>query len=243
LPVRIAVITDVHANLPALEAALHAIAGEQCAAIYHTGDVVGAGPYPAETLDRMLHTPNMHLLMGNHDEWLVNGIPNPRPDWMSDGEAAHHRWVREQIDPALRAVVAEWPFAVDEAWHGLPVTFTHYARDQSGTEFAEIIPAPVAVDLDQMFPDNGAALIFYGHNHLPSDVQGKARYVNPGSLGCSSEPHARFAILEIDRDGEYTVQQHVVPYDPTELFRQFEERQVPERDFILGAIFRQQSAI
>jgi putative phosphoesterase len=241
LPTRIAVITDVHANLPALEAALDAIAGERCEAIYHTGDVVGFGPYPAEVLDRLLQTPKMHLLMGNHDEWLAKGVPDPRPEWMSEGEARHHHWVREQIAPSLRATVAEWPYAIEETWHGLPVMFTHYARDKNGAGFVEIIPAPVAIDLDQIFPDNGATLVFYGHNHLPSDEQGRARYVNPGSLGCSSEPQARYAILEIDDDGSYALEQHVVPYDQTELFRQFAEREVPERDFIVGTIFRQQA--
>jgi putative phosphoesterase len=241
LPNRIAIITDVHANLPALEAALSAIAEARCEAIYHTGDVVGFGPYPAEVLDRLLHTPKMHLLMGNHDEYLANGIPDPRPVWMSEGEARHQCWVREQIAPALRAAVAEWPYAIEETWHGLPVMFTHYARDRGGAVFAEIIPAPVAIDLDKLFPDNGAKLVFYGHNHLPSDEQGRARYVNPGSLGCGSEPQARYAILDIAEDGSYLLEQHVVPYDQTDLFRQFEERDVPERDFIVGVIFRQQA--
>lgn len=241
MPSRIAVITDVHANLPALESALSAIAEEGCEAIYHTGDVVGFGPYPAEVLDRLLHTPKLHLLMGNHDEWLANGIPDPRPAWMSEGEARHHLWVREQIAPALRAVVAEWPYAIEETWQDLPVMFTHYARDKGGAGYAEIIPAPVAIDLDQLFPDNGAKLVFYGHNHLPSDAQGRARYINPGSLGCGSEPLARYAILVIAEDGGYVLEQHVVPYDQTDLFRQFEERDVPERDFIVGVIFRQQA--
>ena len=239
LPSSIAIITDVHANLPALEVALAAIADEGCEAIYHTGDVVGAGPYPAETLQRMLQTPNLRPIMGNHDALLVNGIPDPLPDWMSEGEARHHHWVREQIDPALRTEVATWPYLRRATWHGLAVTFAHYARDPHGLGFAPIVPAPVAMDLDKLFPDDGAKLIFYGHNHLPSDEAGRARYVNPGSLGCSSEPHARFAVLEIADDGTYVVQRHVVPYDPTELFRQFEERQVPERDFIRALFFRQ----
>lgn len=242
MPTRIAVITDVHANLPALEAALQAIAAEGCEAIYHTGDVVGFGPYPAETLDRLLHTRNVHFLMGNHDAILAEGVPDPLPEWMSEGEARHQRWVREQIAPEVRAVVAAWPYALHEDWHGVPVTFTHYARDENGDTFAEIVPAPVARDLDRMFPANGAKFVFYGHNHLPSDEQGRARYVNPGSLGCNSEPEARFAILEIGEDGEYVLHQHVVPYDPTELIRQFALREVPERDFILGTIFRQQAA-
>src|SRR5690349_24978652 len=107
---RIAVITDVHANLPALDAALAAIARAGCDAIFHTGDALGIGPYPAECLDRLLGTPNMRCLMGNHDEWFAHGLPAPRPAWMSEGEEQHQRWTHAQLDPALRAVVADWPW-------------------------------------------------------------------------------------------------------------------------------------
>lgn len=46
---RIVIITDVHANLPALEAALAAIRADGATAIYHIGDAIGIGPFPAES--------------------------------------------------------------------------------------------------------------------------------------------------------------------------------------------------
>jgi fructose-1,6-bisphosphatase len=64
---RIAVITDAYANFPALDAALAAIRGDGVVAVYHTGDAIGIGPFPTEVLDRLLHEPRMHLVMGNHD--------------------------------------------------------------------------------------------------------------------------------------------------------------------------------
>src|SRR5262249_47988655 len=102
--VRVAVLTDAHGNLPALRAALHAIRQEGCAAVYHPGDAIGIGPYPAETLDLLLDTPNVRFAMGNHDDWFANGLPQPQPAWMSDGCVAHQNWVHSCLDPALRAV-------------------------------------------------------------------------------------------------------------------------------------------
>ena len=79
---RIAVITDAHANLPVLDAALAAIRGDGVSAVYHTGDAIGIGPFPAEVLDRLLHEPGMRPVMGNHDVWFVFGLPSPgRPGW------------------------------------------------------------------------------------------------------------------------------------------------------------------
>ena len=84
---RTAVITDAHANLPALDAALAAIRGDGVAAVYHTGDAIGIGPFPAEVLDRLLHEPRMRSVMGNHDAWFAFGLPCPRPARMGEGGA------------------------------------------------------------------------------------------------------------------------------------------------------------
>jgi len=53
---KIVVITDTHANLPALEALLKAVRTEGYDAIFHTGDAIAIGPYPAECLDLLLNT-------------------------------------------------------------------------------------------------------------------------------------------------------------------------------------------
>ena len=233
---KVAVLTDVHANLPALEAALGAIEHEHCDAIYHTGDAIGIGPFPAECLDRLLATPRMHLIMGNHDAWFASGLPRPQPSWMSDGEVAHQQWVHAQLDPGLRAVVARWPYVIHEEWEEVRVTLLHYVLDDTGQDFTAIVLDPTPVDLDRMFAAHRSELVFYGHHHPASDLHGRARYVNPGSLGCFDKPVARFAILQCTA-GAYTLQHHAVPYDDTSLFEELERRQVPEREFISRVFF------
>ena len=75
---RIAVFTDVHANLPALRAALEAIRARGCEAVFSTGDAIAIGPYPAECLDLLLGTPGIECVKGNHEAWLVNGLVNTK---------------------------------------------------------------------------------------------------------------------------------------------------------------------
>jgi hypothetical protein len=80
---RIAGIIDAHANLSALDAALTAIRAGGADAVYHTGDAIGLGPFPAEVLDRLLHEPGMRSVMGNHDAWIAFGLSCPgRPGWV-----------------------------------------------------------------------------------------------------------------------------------------------------------------
>jgi predicted phosphodiesterase len=79
MPTKIAVMTDVHANLPALQAALSAIKREGYDLLVHTGDAIAIGPYPAEAVDLLLSIPDSILVMGNHDAWFADGLFDPRP--------------------------------------------------------------------------------------------------------------------------------------------------------------------
>jgi predicted phosphodiesterase len=234
--VRIAVIADVHANLPALEAALGTISALDCHAIYCLGDAIAIGPHPAECLDLLLATPNVHPLMGNHELWFVDGLPTPQPAWMSDGEVAHQRWTHAQIDPALRPVVAQWPVVVEALLGGVRVTFLHYAPAATPAGFAAIVHRPDGETIDRIFARRAADVICYGHTHVAWDVQGRARYVNPGSLGCCQEPLAHFLTLTCSR-GACAVERHAVPYDDAPLIAAFAQRQVPERAFLARVFF------
>lgn len=234
--IRLAVITDLHANLPALQAALGAIASEGCDAIYHTGDAITIGPHNIECLDVLLGMPNAYLLKGNHDRWLVEGLPQPQPEWMDDGEVVHQRWVHAQLGPPYRDAVARWSMVIQEVLEGVRVTFLHYALGDAGDGFAPILHRPSAVELDRMFALYEADVLFYGHTHVAWDVQGRARYVNPGSLGCCAEALARFVVLECERGG-YEVLKYAVPYDDGPLYEAFEDRQVPVRQFLYRAFF------
>jgi predicted phosphodiesterase len=72
---KIAVITDAHANLPALKAALSSIKEEGCEKIYHVGDAIAIGPYPAETVDLIFETKNIKCVVGNHELYYLKGFP------------------------------------------------------------------------------------------------------------------------------------------------------------------------
>ncbi len=96
-----AVIADVHANLPALRAALAAIRQEGCDRIVHLGDAIGIGPQPAECLELLCGLQGATLIMGNHDAYFAHGIPDPRPAWMGEGELRHQRWIHTQLDERL----------------------------------------------------------------------------------------------------------------------------------------------
>jgi predicted phosphodiesterase len=237
--IKVAVFSDVHANLPALQAALAAIRPIGCDAIYHAGDAIAIGPHPAECLDLLLDTPDMHLIMGNHDAWFVHGLPQPRPEWLSEDELAHQHWLHAQLDPALKPVVARWPRVIQTEFGGVRVALMHYPPSPTGgrSACAPFLQAHTVPDMDALFATYQVDVVFYGHEHGACDVSGRARYVNPGSLGCHDKAMARFIILACEQ-GRYELHKHAVPYDDASLFTDLEKRQVPARAFIRRVFFK-----
>ena len=228
---RIAILTDTHGNLHALQAALAAARQEGCEAIYHTGDVVGIGPYPAECVD-LLTTVQAHYVLGNHEAYLLDLMPHDRASGMSADEVAHHAWVRDALGTSGRATVGAGPWLINKEIAGHRLAFMHYALDSSGRDFGPHVSEPTADTLDPLYAHHGADFVFYGHNHDPSDVRGRGRYINPGSLGCCHYPVARFVSLSVEDNGICEITKHAVPYDDTAFLQAFDDRAVPTRVLI-----------
>ena len=228
---KIILFTDTHANLPALQAFLRRAAQEGYDLLVHLGDAVAIGPYPAECLELLLELERCLFLMGNHDAWLAHGLPANYPEWMSEGEAAHQGWTQAQVPAEMAAAVASWPWQLAPVWDGVPVSLLHYALGEPPNLFKPIINAPTPADLEALFAPLATPYIFYGHHHPFSDLTGRSRFINPGSLGCSAEPVARYTVLTC-AGGQAEVRHDGVPYDDSPIWPTFTSRAVPERAFI-----------
>ena len=227
---RIGVIADAHANLPAAVAALDQLSVRGCATVFHAGDAIGIGPHPSEVL-ALLSEKRVRCVMGNHDRWFAFGLPPPRPPWMSEGEVEHQRWTHSQLSSAQRQEVRSWPYQLSLRLGTKTVAFLHYARSRDG-EF-ETTAAESAADLDRVFAQLTADIVVFGHDHRPRDLSFEARrFLNPGSLGCHDRPEARALTLTETSNGDVEIEQLVVAYDDRSLLADFELRQVPERAFI-----------
>jgi putative phosphoesterase len=233
---KIVVITDIHANLPALEAVLKTIQIEGYDALIQTGDVIGIGPYPLECLDLILSTPRTENIKGNHEVYFVNGVSNSPLGNISPSEVQHHRWTHACLTKEHKSMIANWPFLIKHEFEGVRAAFMHSGLGESGHDIQGIPRNANGVDLDKLYASHGADLVFYGHRHEDSDKQGQARYVNPGSLGCNHVATARYCTVEF-KHGHYQVDHHLVAYEDAGLLNAFEERQVPDRNFIYKAFF------
>lgn len=233
---KLVVLTDTHGNLPALKAVLRQVRTAGYDLLVHTGDAVAIGPYSRECVHLLHNMPKTKLLMGNHDAWLAHGLTTPNPPWLTAGEAEHHFWLSTAFPPEEKRLIAEWPYQSTINCENIDVTFTHYGLTNNKGDFKPIVTEPSGFDLDNIFQEHDADLLFYGHDHTASDRVGRAHYINPGSIGCYHQALARYVIVEFD-NGTYTVDYKIVPYDDLDLVRAFEDRQVPDREMIYKAFY------
>lgn len=206
---KLALISDVHGNLHALDAVLDDIAGQGVDATLALGDFL-SGPFdPAGVADRLMAL-GAPAVRGNHDRYLAEGRDD---DWHID------TFVRTLLQPRhldwLRALPAT-------AVHEGKVLLAHGTPRDDNTGWLDGLAGGNAVLLGREHIEREAEgfpyeVLLCGHTHVPRVVKlGDGRLVvNPGSVGLpfdSGSPDAHYAIIEKRRAG-WTVSLNSIPYD------------------------------
>ncbi len=199
---RLAVLSDPHGNLPALEAVLGEVDHARPDAIWAAGDLVGYNPWPNEVLS-LLKDRHVRAIRGNHDRAALSG----NTIGFNDLAAAAIRWTRIVLTPAsvgylkgledrMRVETAEGPIAM---YHGSPRDDDEYVWPWAASEEFVTVAR--------------ARIVILGHTHIPMAFAFRSGLlVNPGSVGQprDHDPRASWALLDTDRP---TFEIHRVRYD------------------------------
>jgi len=218
---RLAALSDIHGNLPALEAVLADIGRRGVDRIVNLGDLVSGPLWPRETAARLMPLA-LPTVRGNHERQLSELAPSA----MGASDAYAHA----QLTPAQRRWLAALPptLSLPHALlcHGTPHDDLCWLLDELAP------PRLRAADAQRVRERLGdapqAALVLCGHSHLPRTLRlDDGRLLcNPGSVGLpayaethpqphrveTGTPQARYAVLEY-RDGQWQAQLHAVDYD------------------------------
>jgi predicted phosphodiesterase len=249
---RLAAISDIHGNLPALQAVLADIDREGVDRIINCGDTLGGPLESAKTAD-LLMARGIPMIAGNHERQLLT-LPLEKLN-RSDACTA------SEITTAHRAWLASAPptlWLTDDVFicHGTPYSDLHYWLETITDDFGAhgsvgVRPASYAEVLQRLGQGEHtrlASLILCGHTHVPRVVQvpssddGHAiTIVNAGSVGLpgyddmhphphwieTGSPHARYALMESAAQG-WKVELRSVVYDFEPMARLAEQRQRPD---------------
>jgi predicted phosphodiesterase len=205
--VRVAVLSDIHANLVALDAVLGALGSVD--AIWHLGDVVGYGPDPDGVVARLTEVGAVGV-RGNHDAAAAGG---DEIEWFNPDARAAMEWTRGRISATTRDWLAALPERHTEDAFGL----VHGSPREPLWEY--IVSVPIArANLALLTTSVG----LYGHTHLPMvfaerdgaveqiepghgstfALAGRRALVNPGSVGQPRDGIPTAGHLVIDTETE-----------------------------------------
>lgn len=237
----LAVISDIHANLPALRVVWQAIDELSVDKLLCLGDLVGYNARPdacvAEVLSR-----TSHIVRGNHDKAAAT---LESLEWFNSVAREAIRWTRRHVEPATLRRLAELPKGPQEVGdgvvicHGTPMDEDRYMMDESTIE--ESFGC-----LFRSFP--AARVCFSGHTHVPMAARmtpggatatlvsrggeflldkDAAYLINPGSVGQPRDgnPMASFGILDTERQTYRNVR---LPYEIRETQTQNKAAGLPQ---------------
>ena len=115
---KIAVFSDIHSNLQALEAVVEDIKKQNVDRIICLGDVLSKGPNPRECLELVMNN-NIELLLGNHELYFLRGVEID--DLISDIEKEHQSWIRSQLNEEHRLFLEKCPLEIKINMNRLPI--------------------------------------------------------------------------------------------------------------------------
>ena len=218
LRMKVAIISDIHGNMQALESVLADIKAEKCDKIFCLGDLAMAGPEPVKAvklIKKMAEDENFYLIQGNTDEFIANYSPELKEKIASNFPvmaAALENDVKimpEKDIKFLKNLPKQLELKVEET----KILLVHGSPRNNGENIFPDLPIE---KVEEMLKGVDADLIFCGHTHIPCGYQTNTEQtvVNDGSVGrpFTSEPKACYVIAEF-KDKKFNIMHKFIDYD------------------------------
>lgn len=236
---KIALISDIHGNYPAMDAVLADAAKRGVDSYVFAGDYIFDNPFPNEVTDRLRLTPDATIIRGNKEGYLEGMRKEDQTTWKYDQLAAMY-WTYRTLTEENRRFLMDLPQeATVPLGNGNSLYTVHFIEKLEGQmtktdcsssryaarmkrspftheDFLREMEQEVQARRDmQWLPEFHASVIVTGHSHLQWRFRlGDVLWVNPGSCGqpLDFDPLAPYSILHIKGD-EISVEELRVPYD------------------------------
>jgi predicted phosphodiesterase len=240
---RIAVFSDVHGNLAALEAVWADIKGQGVDTAVFAGDLCFMGPRPAACV-QFVRDEGTPAIYGNTDEWMFGRQDAPEP------RRAAAAWTREQLSEAERAWLGILPFAIRYQPGNDPGDALHIVHanprdvnqiifppeDEQLARYGRVRQADAL--LEPLLVGVEAAVLVYGHLHIPSKRnRGRLLLANISSVSIpgDGDPRAKYGIFTW-QNGRWEMELRRVVYDMAPEIAAYRQAQPPGWETIVTAI-------
>jgi predicted phosphodiesterase len=233
---RYALISDIHANLPALHAVLRDIASRRVDATYHLGDLVGYAPWADETV-AMLRAAQIPGIAGNYDSTVGTDYKHCGCKYEDpvQEEQSHlsFAWTKAHTSAETKRYLAALPFRIDlkpSGGHaaGPAVILVHGTPTLNTLYWTEDRPDSFCLKMAQQAGAKAGDVIAFGHTHKPwhREVDG-IHFVNTGSVGRPKDGDWRAGYVLLDMAAAPGVEIVRVEYDVDEAMRAIRASDLP----------------
>lgn len=225
---RIAVISDIHANLPALKSVLEDVRGRGVDRILCAGDLVGYAPFPNEVIS-LIRDSVIESVLGNYDD----GVGFERGDCGCAYRDDHSRelgkvsiaWTTAEVTSENKAFLRSLPPNIVIEAAGRRVMLVHGSPRKINEYLYEDRPEAT---LKRVIEASGADVVICGHTHIPyHKVIDDKHLINAGSVGKPKHgrPNALYALIDLGDGVQVTFVE--VPYDVEITARAIENSELP----------------
>lgn len=195
---RLAILGDIHGNLPALEAVLAHLDQQSPDAVYLLGDLVNRCPWNREVM-ALLADRGWPSVIGNHD-LVISRLHTPeiRPPFDERSRFPIMYWTWDHLPAEYIAHLHALPEEMVVILEGAPpIRLLHGVP---GNPFVGIYPESPATEIARLFAAYAEPVIVSGHTHRPLDrLIGGQRFLNSGSVGLpyNGDPRAQYMVLDL----------------------------------------------
>lgn len=227
---KLLVLSDIHANYPALKAIEARVDPDRFHRIIHAGDLTVYGTFPNETIEWFRRRATSVSVAGNTDKRvlaILEGKPLEKP--RKEEKRAMYYWTCERLLPENREYLKSLPDEVDITVEDLRIRILH--GDFDGEEGNSPSRGTPESRFRTLARESSCQAHILGHTHTPVHaVVDGVHFINPGSVGrpFDGDPRSSFAVLTVSA-GNITVEHFRIPYPVEEVIAGLAENGLSDR--------------
>jgi putative phosphoesterase len=226
---KVALIGDIHANLPALEAVLDHARSQGITKIWNVGDFLGYGPFPDEVVQLLRKDESVLSVLGNYDSKVLE-FKQKKAKWRKSKHPDKYlafEWAYEHLSKKNRKYLRFLSQEMRVKMRGHRILLVHGSPSSDEEHLHPDTPDKRLRELAKLAK---ADIVVTGHSHQPFARQvDDVWFINTGSVGRpdDGDPRACYAVLRF-QGKEFTVQHHRVEYDVERTVAAIREHKLPE---------------
>lgn len=227
---KIAVLSDIHGNLLALESVIDDLNSKGCDKILFLGDYALAGPEPSDVINFLMllkDKQDIEFIQGNTDEMIVE-YSNDIYKAVKKGApimAEALKYEADTLSDNQKQFLKNLPKQKELMIDGIKILMVHGSPRKNNED---ILPDTPLEKVEEMISSTDANLILCGHTHIPCGFQTntKQTVVNVGSVGrpFTKEPQACYAIITTTDSGDFETEHHFIKYNNIQAARTLAHR-------------------